>query len=78
MKAYFIIQRLENRMQIFIWFLFFQAQNHRELSFKKGDIIFIRRQVSMISDKSFFPKFIRSLYGLRWMKTGMKENGMLW
>ena len=25
--------------------LLFQAQNHRELSFKKGDLVYIRRQV---------------------------------
>ena len=28
-----------------IIFIIFQAQNHRELSFKKGDLVYIRRQV---------------------------------
>ena len=39
LTAYQILKSLK------IYYLFFQAQNHRELSFKKGDLVYIRRQV---------------------------------
>ena len=38
----------------------FQAQNYRELSFKKGDLVYIRRQVIWFFDQEYV-KLIRFL-----------------
>ena len=34
----------------------FQAQNYRELSFKKGDLVYIRRQVIWFFDREYVCK----------------------
>ena len=39
----------------------FQAQNYRELSFKKGDLVYIRRQVIWFFDHEFI-KFWKMIY----------------
>ena len=39
----------------------FQAQNYRELSFKKGDLVYIRRQVISFFDHEFI-KFWKMIY----------------
>ena len=47
----------------------FQAQNNRELSFKKGDVIYIKKQVrSTILDENIMI--------FRWIATGTRENEM--
>ena len=50
----------------------FQAQNNRELSFKKGDIIYIKKQVrsNMLDDIATYTNVYR------WTATGTRENGM--
>ena len=47
----------------------FQAQNNRELSFKKGDVIYIKKQVGLK------PAYMKIMLGFRWTATGTRVRG---
>ena len=47
----------------------FQAQNNRELSFKKGDVIYIKKQVGLK------PAYMKIMLVFRWTATGTRVRG---